>query len=98
SEMVRSTEPLVRLLAQQVIHGKADNTVMLEVLTRRYYGNKGLTDVRIQQAGGARFVVAVREGAKLASAAVSFDNLGPALAGLAELARDTPSIDADIYL
>ncbi|WAC55512.1 carboxyl transferase domain-containing protein [Gordonia sp. SL306] len=98
SEMVRSTEPLVRLLAQQVMHGKADNTVMLEVLTRRYYGNKGLTDVRIQQAGGARFVVAERESAKLASAAVSFDNLGPALAGLAELARDTPSIDADIYL
>ncbi|AZG44523.1 ATP-binding protein [Gordonia insulae] len=98
SELVRSTEPLVRLLAQRVVRGKADNTVMLEVLTRRYYGNKGLTDVRIQQAGGAGFVIAERDGANLVSAAVGFDDLGPTLGGLAELARDTASVDADIYL
>lgn len=52
AEMVRSTEPLVRLLGQRLERGSADNTVMLEVLTRRYYGNKDLVDVRTQQAEG----------------------------------------------
>ncbi|MEU6747506.1 carboxyl transferase domain-containing protein [Spirillospora sp. NPDC046719] len=46
AEMVRSTEPLVRLLGQRLVRHDRDNSVMLEVLTRRYYGNKGLTDVR----------------------------------------------------
>ncbi|GAA2431607.1 biotin carboxylase N-terminal domain-containing protein [Actinomadura vinacea] len=46
AEMVRSTEPLVRLLGQRLVRGDRDNAVMLEVLTRRYYGNKGLTGVR----------------------------------------------------
>ncbi len=98
AEMVRSTEPLVRLLGQRMLLGKADNTVMLEVLTRRYYGNKGLTDLRIQTAGGATFVVAERDGSNLVSAAGQFDDLGATLSGLAELARGTASIDADIYL
>ena len=42
AEMVRSTEPLVRLLGQRLVRDDLDNAVMLEVLTRRYYGNKGL--------------------------------------------------------
>ncbi|WP_369028882.1 hypothetical protein, partial [Nocardia farcinica] len=75
-----------------------DNTVMLEVLTRRYYGNKDLVDVRTQQAGGCTFVVAERRGLTLVSAAVSFDDLGSVVAGLAELAGGAASIEADIYL
>jgi acetyl/propionyl-CoA carboxylase alpha subunit/acetyl-CoA carboxylase carboxyltransferase component len=98
AEMVRATEPLVRLLGQRLIRANLDNTVMLEVLTRRYYGNKGLTGVRTSKVGGCTFVVAERAGSYLVSAAVSFDALGSALRGLAELATGEHAIDADIYL
>src|SRR5207244_8991023 len=94
AEMVRSTEPLVRLLGQRLNRHDRDNTVMLEVLTRRYYGN-GLTGVRTVRtparsadgAAGCTFVVAERAGSCVVSAAVGFGELGGALRGLAELAR-----------
>ncbi|WP_328395812.1 ATP-binding protein [Nocardia sp. NBC_00416] len=98
SEMVRSTEPLVRLLGQRLSRGSVDNTVMLEVLTRRYYGNKGLADVRTHRVGDRAFVVAERRGLTLVSAAASFDTLDSVLSGLAELATGAASIEADIYL
>ncbi|MGH3876448.1 MAG: carboxyl transferase domain-containing protein [Actinophytocola sp.] len=101
-EMVRSTEPLVRLLGQRLVRGvpgrSLDHSVMLEVLTRRYYGNKGLTGVRTSDVAGCRFVVAERAGSRLASSAVGFERLGDAVRGLAELAAGEESIDADIYL
>ncbi|WP_031465066.1 biotin carboxylase N-terminal domain-containing protein [Sciscionella sediminilitoris] len=101
AEMVRSTEPLVRLLGQRLVRRDAahlDNTVMLEVLTRRYYGNKGLTNLQVSQNAGATFVAAEYPGARVVSSAVSFDGLGDALRGLAELAGTGAAIDADIYL
>ncbi|MFB4309381.1 carboxyl transferase domain-containing protein [Actinomadura sp. GTD37] len=98
AEMVASTEPLVRLLGRRLRRGVLDDSVMLEVLTRRYYGNKGLTGVRTGEVGGCRFVVAEREGSRLVSAAVSFEALGGALRGLAELADGDAALDADIYL
>ncbi|MFI0486668.1 carboxyl transferase domain-containing protein [Actinomadura sp. 9N215] len=105
AEMVRSTEPLVRLLGRRIVHRDRqdrDNAVMLEVLTRRYYGNKGLTRVRTREVAGCSFVVAERTGSSVVSAAVSFETLGDALRGLAELAsgEDAPGAhtDADIYL
>ncbi|MFC4908221.1 carboxyl transferase domain-containing protein [Actinomadura gamaensis] len=119
AEMVRSTEPLVRLLGQRLIRGGPDgagldNSVMLEVLTRRYYGNKELLDVRTATASGCAFVIARRAGSSVVSAAVGFERLGAALDGLAELAGGPSAgdaeaggatdaeagsaIDADIYL
>ncbi|MCT9935103.1 ATP-grasp domain-containing protein [Planotetraspora sp. A-T 1434] len=98
AEMVRSTEPLVRLLGQRLVRADLDNSVMLEVLTRRYYGNKGLTGVRASEVVGCTFVVAERAGSCVVSAAVSFEALGRALRGLAELASGEEAIDADIYL
>jgi acetyl/propionyl-CoA carboxylase alpha subunit/acetyl-CoA carboxylase carboxyltransferase component len=98
AEMVRSTEPLVRLLGQRLIRDGRDNAVMLEVLTRRYYGNKGLTAVRTSELAGCTFVVAQRAGSCVVSSAVSFEALGSALRGLAELAGGEDAIDADIYL
>jgi acetyl/propionyl-CoA carboxylase alpha subunit/acetyl-CoA carboxylase carboxyltransferase component len=98
AEMVRSTEPLVRLLSQRLIRADLDNATMLEVLTRRYYGNKGVTDVHRSEVAGCTFVVASRAGAKIASAAVSFEALGSALRGLADLAGGDEAVDADIYL
>jgi acetyl/propionyl-CoA carboxylase alpha subunit/acetyl-CoA carboxylase carboxyltransferase component len=98
AEMVRSTEPLVRLLGQRLIRAELDNATMLEVLIRRYYGNKGTTDVHRSEVAGCTFVVASRAGARIASAAVSFDAFGSALRGLAELAGGDEAVDADIYL
>jgi acetyl/propionyl-CoA carboxylase alpha subunit/acetyl-CoA carboxylase carboxyltransferase component len=101
--MVRGTEPLVRLLGQRLVRHDLDNTVMLEVLTRRYYGNKDLAGVRTTEVAGCRFVVAERVGSRIVSAGVSFaalgfGALGDALRGLAELATDGDALDADIYL
>ncbi|MEU4644926.1 carboxyl transferase domain-containing protein [Micromonospora sp. NPDC023814] len=97
-EMVRSTEPLVRLLGQRLVRDSLDHAVMLEVLTRRYYGNKDLTSVRTSEVAGCTFVVAERAGSCVVSAAVRFEALGSALRGLAELARGEDAVDADIYL
>ncbi|MFF7245857.1 carboxyl transferase domain-containing protein [Embleya sp. NPDC008237] len=96
--MVRSTEPLVRLLGRRLVRDDLDNTIMLEVLTRRYYGNKGLTDVRSSRVAGCTFVVAERAGSRLVSSAVRFDELGGVLRGLAELAGGGDAVEADIYL
>lgn len=98
AEMVRSTEPLVRLLGQRLIRHHLDSAVMLEVLTRRYYGNKGLTGVCTAEVAGCTFVVAERVGSRVVSCAVTFEALGSALRGLAELAGGGNPIDADIYL
>ena len=96
--MVRSTEPLVRLLGQRLARDHVDNAVMLEVLTRRYYGNKALTAVATRKVGDCTFVVANRADSSVVSAAVSFDALDRVLAGLAELANAEDAVDADIYL
>ncbi|HEY7594728.1 MAG TPA: biotin carboxylase N-terminal domain-containing protein, partial [Actinophytocola sp.] len=102
AEMVRSTEPLVRLLGQRLVRGGGttapDNAIMLEVLTRRYYGNKPLVRVRTSEAAGCTFVVAERAESSVVSAAVSFDALAGALRGLAELANGEATLVADIYL
>ncbi|WP_329521547.1 ATP-binding protein [Spirillospora sp. NBC_01491] len=98
AEMVRSTEPLVRLLGRRLVRDHLDNAVMLEVLTRRYYGNKDLTGVRTSEVAGCTFVVAERAGSSVVSAAVGFEALGGALRGLAELAGGGNAHDADIYL
>ncbi|MEO3924912.1 carboxyl transferase domain-containing protein [Micromonosporaceae bacterium B7E4] len=98
AEMVRSTEPLVRLLGRRLHRDHLDHAVMLEVLTRRYYGNKGLTGVNTREVAGCTFVVAERAGSRLVSTAVRFDALGGALRGLAELAAGGDAVDADLYL
>lgn len=95
--MVGSTEPLVGLLGQRLAEG-LDNGVMLEVLTRRYYGNKGLSAVEARTAGGCAFVTAQRDGSMLVSAATDFAGLPSAMTGLAELGDGSASIDADIYV
>ena len=98
AEMVRTTEPLVRLLGQRLGRDDLDNSVMLEVLTRRYYGNKGLSGVRTAKVADCSFVIAERTGSWLVSSAVAFDGLGDALRGLAELGEGESEIDADVYL
>ncbi|GAA4673820.1 biotin carboxylase N-terminal domain-containing protein [Gordonia humi] len=98
ADMVRSTEPLVSILSERLENDDLDDAVMLEVLTRRYYGNKGVAKIASHRRGGCTFVVAERDGSTLVSAAASFDALDTALEGLVELAANTPSLDADVYL
>ncbi|HEX4702453.1 MAG TPA: carboxyl transferase domain-containing protein, partial [Pseudonocardiaceae bacterium] len=101
--MVGSTEPLVRLLGQRLGRGTADpgldNVPMLEVLTRRYYGNKDLVNVHTSDAAGCTFVIAERARSRLVSTAVAFDALGDALRGLATVTgTGEDDVSADIYL
>jgi acetyl/propionyl-CoA carboxylase alpha subunit/acetyl-CoA carboxylase carboxyltransferase component len=97
--MVSSTEPLVRLLGQRLGRDGLDHAALLEVLTRRYYGNKGLVHVHTARAAGCPFVVAERDGSRLISTAVGFEALTRALHGLAEVAADGEGdVDADVYL
>lgn len=98
AEMVRSTEPLVRLLGQRLLRDDRDNTAMLEVLTRRYYGNKKLAEVRTSHAAGHTFVLAQHTNSDVISTAVSFEDLDNALRGLTDLATGQNTTDADIYL
>ena len=98
AEMVKSTEPLVRVLSRRLTDDSLDNSVMLEVLTRRYYGNKGLSGVTAHRAGGCTFVMAQRGGSVLVSAATGFEDLDTAMCGLAELSDGAASIDADVYV
>jgi acetyl/propionyl-CoA carboxylase alpha subunit/acetyl-CoA carboxylase carboxyltransferase component len=97
--MVGSTEPLVRLLGQRLGRRRLDHTPMLEVLTRRYYGNKGMVNVHTSDAAGCTFVVAEQFGARLVSTAVGFAALGDALRGLAAVADGAGAdVDADVYV
>ena len=98
AEMVRSTEPLVRLLGQRLVRHDRDNSVMLEVLTRRYYGNRALTGVRTHRVEGCVFVVADRADSCVVSTAVRFEELDGALRGLVGLAGGSDAVEADLYL
>jgi acetyl/propionyl-CoA carboxylase alpha subunit/acetyl-CoA carboxylase carboxyltransferase component len=60
--MVGSAEPLVRLIGRRMGRPGRDQAPLLEVLTRRYYGNRDLSAVAVQEAAGCRFVTAQHTG------------------------------------
>ncbi|TWP54211.1 ATP-grasp domain-containing protein [Lentzea tibetensis] len=98
STMVAIAEPLVRLLGQRIGRPGTDPVPLLEVLARRYYGNRNLTDVRSVVASGCTFVVAEHWPAetRLVTTAVDFPSLGDAVRAVGELA-DGPVV-ADLYV
>ena len=100
--MVAGSEPLVRLLAQRIGRPGTDPAPLLEVLTRRYYGNKDLTGVRSRAVAGCPFVTAEHvEPARVVTTAVDFTQLADAVRAIGELARDAPAgahVVADVYL
>src|SRR5262245_4052237 len=53
--MVASPEPLVRLLGQRIGKPGADHGPMLEVLSRRYFGDRGAIDGRCVEVSGQTF-------------------------------------------
>jgi acetyl/propionyl-CoA carboxylase alpha subunit/acetyl-CoA carboxylase carboxyltransferase component len=99
--MVASAEPLVRLLGQRIGRKGAGLAPMLEVLTRRYYGNKSLRDLRASEVAGCTFVVAEHHDETGRSAvlttAVDFPALPEAVRAIGELAP-ADDVVADIYL
>jgi acetyl/propionyl-CoA carboxylase alpha subunit/acetyl-CoA carboxylase carboxyltransferase component len=100
--MVAGSEPLVRLLGQRIGRPGTDPAPLLEVLTRRYYGNKGLSDVRSRDIAGCTFVTAdYVEPARVVTTAVDFAQLADAVRAVGELAADTPAdahLVADVYV
>jgi acetyl/propionyl-CoA carboxylase alpha subunit/acetyl-CoA carboxylase carboxyltransferase component len=98
--MVASNEPLVRLLGQRVEH-KRGLAPLLEVVTRRYYGNKSLHDLRVSEVNGCTFVVAEHDDGTGRSAvlttAVDLPALPDAVRAIDELAV-TDGLVADLYL
>ncbi|GLY66873.1 biotin carboxylase N-terminal domain-containing protein [Amycolatopsis taiwanensis] len=100
AKMVGSPEPLVRLLGQRMRRPGGDHGPMLEVLSRRYYGNR-CAGARCHQVDGRSFFTAEYDrgaGAfRLVAAATDFAELPETLRVVAELAG-SPGFVADIYL
>ena len=101
--MVASPEPLVRLLGQR-IGRRVDHAPLLEVLTRRYYGNRRLTGVITRDVAGCRFVTASYPGAAgptlVAATAAEVASLPDAIAAVAELAASASEdgLVTDLYV
>ena len=99
--MVASSEPLVRLIGQRIDRPGRDQAPLLEVLTRRYYGNRELSAVTTRDIAGCRFVTAERTGAAAvpwaAAAAVDIAALPDAIAAVGTLAAEHRVV-ADLYV
>ncbi|WP_406109146.1 carboxyl transferase domain-containing protein [Micromonospora globbae] len=100
AKMVSSPEPLVRLLGQRIGKPGRDHGPMLEVLSRRYYGNRGVSGARCVTTAGHAFFTAEydRDGERfrLVAAAADFTELPAVLAQVAALSG--PGAVADVYL
>ncbi len=100
--MVAVSEPLVRLLGRRIGRPGTDPAPLLEVMTRRYYGSKGLSDVRSRHVAGCTFVTAEHvEPARVVTTAVDFARLPDAVRAVGELAASAPPgahVVADIYV
>jgi acetyl/propionyl-CoA carboxylase alpha subunit/acetyl-CoA carboxylase carboxyltransferase component len=101
--MVASSEPLVRLMGQRISR-RVDHAPLLEVLTRRYYGNRRLTGVVARDVAGCSFVTANYPGTSgvtlVAAGAVDAANLPDAIAAVAKLAAHAPEggLVTDLYV
>jgi acetyl/propionyl-CoA carboxylase alpha subunit/acetyl-CoA carboxylase carboxyltransferase component len=101
--MVATSEPLVRLLGQR-IGRRVDHAPLLEVLTRRYYGNRKLTGVIARDVEGCCFVTANYPGTSgvslVAATAADVASLPDAIAAVAKLATRAPQggLVADMYV
>ncbi|MGI5239462.1 carboxyl transferase domain-containing protein [Dactylosporangium sp. CA-139066] len=100
AKMVTSPEPLVRLLGQRIGKPGADHRPMLEVLSRRYYGNRGAKEPHSVEVNGNAFFTAEydrdNEHFKLVAAATDFADLPATLSQVAALG-DADTV-ADVYL
>jgi len=105
ADMVASPEPLVRLLGQRIGRPGADAGPLLEVFSRRYYREHGLSGVRCEPIGGRPFVTGGYElngqPQRLLATVADFGDLSGALVTVGEAAAaepDSTALVADIYL
>ncbi|GAB3271166.1 ATP-binding protein [Kineosporia babensis] len=103
--MVAGPEPLVRLIGRRIGRDGVDHSALLEVLTRRYYGNRGLVGAVVtKDVGGRRFVTAEHTGPERRSTVVTtvadLETLPDALSGVFGLAADEAErgLVADLYV
>ncbi|MEV4518268.1 carboxyl transferase domain-containing protein [Dactylosporangium sp. NPDC049525] len=102
--MVASAEPLVRLIGQRIGRPGRDHAPLLEVLTRRYYGNRALSDVTVRETAGCRFVTAARTDSsgvvRIVTTAVDIAELPQAIDAVSAFAADVPDsgLVADLYV
>ena len=100
AKMVATPEPLVRLLGQRIGRPGVDHGPMLEVLSRRYYGNRGARDAHCIEVAGQAFFTAEydRNGDRfrLVATAADFAELPATLDRVAGLS--TAESIADVYL
>ncbi|MFJ2094168.1 biotin carboxylase N-terminal domain-containing protein [Streptomyces sp. NPDC087901] len=117
--MVAAPAPLVRLLGQRIIRSARlagagrpgpDHAPLLEVLTRRCYGNRRLVNVTVTDIAGHRFVTAERAGTlaadpsgsvtRVAATTTDIAGLPEAVAATEALSGRTPGggLAADIYV
>ncbi|MFL1376536.1 ATP-binding protein [Nocardiopsis protaetiae] len=102
--MVAGSEPLVRLIGQRIGRPGRDHGPLLEVLTRRYYGNRGLSAVSVGETAGCRTVTAdhadPRGATRLFTTAVDISALPAALEAVAAAAVGAPErgLVADLYI
>ncbi|MEC3976035.1 ATP-binding protein [Amycolatopsis sp. H20-H5] len=104
--MVASSEPLVRVLGQRIGRPGTDQAPLLEVLSRRYYSNRALEDIRTRTVADCTFVTASHhstdgEDSLVVTTAVEFPALAHAVRAVGELAGELgpqDSLVADLYL
>ncbi len=102
--MVASAEPLVRLISRRIGRPGRDHAPLLEVLTRRYYGNRRLSAVTVREAAGCRFVTAEHTGARgatrVVTTAVDIAALPEAVGAVGAFAADVAErgLVADLYV
>ncbi|HEX9031115.1 MAG TPA: carboxyl transferase domain-containing protein [Streptosporangiaceae bacterium] len=102
--MVASSEPLVRLIGQRIGRPGRDHAPLLEVLTRRYYDNRGLSEVTARETAGCRFVTVKHSGSggvtRVATTAVDIAALPDAISAVGTLAAGVAEHElvADLYV
>ncbi|MEU8639584.1 biotin carboxylase N-terminal domain-containing protein [Amycolatopsis sp. NPDC048633] len=98
--MITGSQPLVRLIGQRIGRPGRDHAPLLEVLTRRYYGNRRLSAVTVRDLAGCRLLTAqlnTPDGVlPLVTTAVDIAALPDAIRALGEVATD--GVVADLYL
>jgi acetyl/propionyl-CoA carboxylase alpha subunit/acetyl-CoA carboxylase carboxyltransferase component len=98
--MITGSQPLVRLIGQRIGRPGRDHAPLLEVLTRRYYGNRRLTGVAVRDVAGCRLLTAelnTPDGVlPLVTTAVDIAALPDAVRALGEVA--TEGVVADLYV
>ncbi|WP_326557534.1 ATP-binding protein [Micromonospora sp. NBC_01796] len=102
--MVASAEPLVRLIGQRIGRPGRDHAPLLEVLTRRYYGNRGLSGIAVREIAGCRFVTAEHTDSggvvRVVTTAVDIAALPNAIGAVGTFAAGTGTqgLEADLYV